>query len=88
MGQSLHASAESSLDLSGEASGAVTWDLTLSQHTEARVDQLAKEIGGTRDDVFKKAVALLSLAVMAKHEGKRIAIVDSDGNIDTEITGF
>jgi hypothetical protein len=66
----------------------VTWDVTLSTQTEACVDQLARDIGGTREDVFRLALALFTLAVEAKHEGKRIAIVDDEGNIDTEIKGF
>jgi hypothetical protein len=68
--------------------GLVTWDVTLSTRTEACVDQLATDIGGTREDVFRLALALFTVAVEAKHQGKRIAIVDDEGNVDTEIQGF
>ena len=65
-----------------------TWDLNMSSKMVSHLNQLARDIGGSREDVFKRALALLTVAVKAKQEGKGIAIVDQDGTIDTEITGI
>ena len=87
MGRALPVSAESTASFSDKAD-VVTWDLRMSPSMESHVYQLARDIEGSREDVFKRALALLTIAVSAKHEGKGIAIVDENGNIDTEITGF
>jgi hypothetical protein len=87
MGRAVSASAESKSDLS-DKDDVVTWKLNMTPKTESHFNQLARDIGGTREDVLKRALVLLTIAVGAKQEGKGIAIVDEDGNIDTEITGF
>jgi hypothetical protein len=66
----------------------VTWDLSMTTRTEAHLDQLARDIRGSREDVLRRALALLTVAVRAKREGKGIAIIDQEGHVDTEITGI
>jgi hypothetical protein len=80
-------STESKLGLSDKAH-VVTWDLSMTPKTESHLNQLARDIGGSREDVLRLAVALLTVAVRAKQDGKKLAIVDDQGNIDTEITDF
>jgi hypothetical protein len=80
-------STESKLGLSDKAN-AVTWDLSMSPSMESHINQLARDIGGSREDALKRALALLTVAVKARQEGKGLAIVDEQGNVDTEITGF
>jgi hypothetical protein len=80
-------STESKRDLSDNAD-LVTWDLTMTSKTAGRLNQLARDIEGSPEDVLGLALALFTVAVRAKQEGKGIAVVDPEGNIDTEITGF
>ena len=86
MGRDVYAQAETRVGLSDE--GSVAMDLELSRSTDDELGRLAEEIHGTKTDVFKWGLALLSLAVDAKKRGKRLAIVDASGHIDTEITGL
>ena len=83
----MSASTESKLGLSDKAD-VVIWDLSISPGMESHINQLARDIGGSREDALKRALALLTVAVKARQEGKGLAIVDEQGNIDTEITGF
>ncbi len=87
MGRAVFSPTESKSDVS-DRDDVVTWKLNMTPKTESHFNQLARDIGGSREDVLKRALALLTIAVGARHEGKGIAIVDEDGNIDTEITGF
>jgi hypothetical protein len=75
-------------DAPSKEAGVVTWKLSMSPKTDSHVDQLARDIGRSPEDVLGLSLALFTLAVRAKQEGKGIAIVDEQGNIDTEITGF
>jgi len=61
---------------------------TASPETSEEIDRLAREIHGSTEDVLARAVALLSLAVEARNQGKRVAIVDATNHVDTEITGI
>jgi hypothetical protein len=80
-------SAESRANFSDKAD-VVTWDFSMTPKTESHLNQLARDIGGSREDVFKVALALLTVAVRAEQEGKKLGGVDDQGNIDTEITDF
>jgi hypothetical protein len=68
--------------------GVVTWDLSMTPKTESHLNQLARDIGGSREDVFRLALSLLAVAVRAKQDGKKLALIDEQGNIDTESTAF
>ena len=52
-------STESKLGLSDKAD-VVTWDLSMTPKTESHLNQLARDIGGSREDVLRLAVALLT----------------------------
>jgi hypothetical protein len=78
--------AEPDLDLSDDDDKMRNFNLALSEKTNAKLDRIAKDIGVTKDDVFAWAFALLELAVKARKEGKRVAIVNADNSIETVIT--
>lgn len=77
MGNEVHMHVEDRLN--------VNLNLALSPKTESDIERLARDIHGTKDDVFTWALALLSLAVDAKKQGKRLAIVDEQGHVETDI---
>jgi hypothetical protein len=83
MGRESSAVAEPELELGHDKW--LNFNLTVSEQTNAKLDRMAQEIGVTKDDVFAWAFALLELAVKAKKEGKRIAIVDADNSIEMVI---
>jgi hypothetical protein len=84
MGRKIPVSAENP---SGLGDATVAMSLTLSTETEATIERLAREIHGTKADAFAWGLALLELAVQAWSDGKRLAIVDQQGGLVTEITG-
>ena len=87
MGRVISASAEDKARFSDNAN-VVTWNISMSPSTESNIDQLAGEIGVAPENALGLGLALLHVVMKAKKEGKRIAIVDDQGNIDTEITGI
>lgn len=88
MGTVIPVAVESRATASSDSNADVDQGLAVSPGTEAVIERLAKEIGGTKVDVFSRALALFNLAVESKRQGKRLAIVDADDHVDTEITGF
>ncbi len=84
----------SDLNMTGVSSGTFprmkgsAFGFAVSAETDAEIDRLAHAIGGSKEDVFSRALALLKLAVEAKTRGKRVAIIDAEDHIDTEITGI
>lgn len=87
MGRSLAESPRTRAPFSAD-DDVVTWDLSMTTQSEAHWNQLARDIGGSRADVLRRALALLTIAVRARQEGKGLAIIDQEGNVDTEITGI
>lgn len=83
MGREIHVSAEDRLHVSD-----TTTSLTVPPETDANVEQLARDIGASKAEVFARALALLRLAVDAKGQGKRVGVVDREGHLETEITGL
>jgi hypothetical protein len=66
----------------------VRLSLDISPEFNAVLDRLAHEIGGTKGDVFNKAIALLEVAVDAKRQGKKLGIAEKDQPLTTEIVGI
>jgi hypothetical protein len=84
MGQEIPVSTESNLRLSSN----VSLILEMPPDEDARIEDLARQIGGGKTDVFRHALGLLALAVRAREEGKRLGIIGRDGKIEAEITGL
>jgi hypothetical protein len=53
-----------------------------------RLDLLAGELGGSKSDVFRKAIALVEVALNAKRRGGKVAIVDDDNHIVATVVGL
>lgn len=60
----------------------------ISPQWNDELNDLAAKIGGTKSDVFRKAIALLELAVDARDKGKKFGIAEIDQPLATEIVGI
>jgi len=84
MGRELPVSAESKLSLGPR----VKVTLEMSPQLDADLDNLAEELGVTKGGAVLKGIGLLKIALEAKREGKRVAIIDDRDDSEQEITGF
>jgi len=57
----------------------------VSPELSVMLQEMARDYGTTKEGAILKAIGLLRLAYDARREGKRVAIVDGDGEIDQEI---
>ena len=62
--------------------------LDVSYELNARLEQLAKESASTTSEVLRKAFTLFDLVADATKQKNRIAILDQDKNLLTEIVGI
>lgn len=60
-------------------------NLDLSPELYKTINNLAQQMNGDNAEVLLKAIALLEIAVEAKHEGKHLWIADDNHNLETEI---
>lgn len=65
--------------------GTVRLSLDVSVELNELVNQLAKDTSSTKSDVLRRAVTLLSIAVDARRQGKKIGIAERDQPLTTEI---
>ena len=63
----------------------VRLSLDVSDELNNLIKQLAKETNSTKSDVLRRAITLLSVAVEAKRQGKKIGIAEKDQPLTTEI---
>lgn len=52
------------------------------------LQEIADQIDGSKTEVFKKAIALMRVAVDAKRNGRRLGIADKNQPLITEIVGL
>jgi hypothetical protein len=93
MGRDLPASAETQMGVAGGMGVAVgdgrsSMTLLVPPATEVEIEDMARELGIGKADVFSRALALLRLGMRAKEDGMRLAVVDSQGKPQIEITGL
>ncbi len=62
--------------------------LDITPELNTLLDTLATNIGGTKSDVLRKAIALMEVAVDAKRQGKKFGIAEKDQPLATEIIGI
>lgn len=60
---------------------------SITDALDKRLDELASELGGSKSDLLRKAIALIEVVVNAKRHGRRIAVVDEDQRVVTTIVG-
>lgn len=63
----------------------VRLSLDVSVELNVLIGQLASDTNSTKSDVLRRAVTLLSIAVDAKRQGKKIGIAEKDQPLTTEI---
>jgi predicted DNA-binding protein len=63
-------------------------NFVVSRDVNNTLENLAKKTGGTKSEVFRKAIALMEVMVEAKHQGKTIQIVEKGQPLTTEIIGL
>ncbi|MBI1760147.1 MAG: DNA-binding protein [Acidobacteria bacterium] len=66
----------------------VRLSLDISPELNTLLENLAGNIGGTKSDVLRKAIALMEVAVDAKRQGKKFGIAEKDQQLATEIIGI
>lgn len=66
----------------------VRLSLDITPELNTLLDTLATNIGGTKSDVLRKAIALMEVAVDAKRQGKKFGIAEKDQPLATEIIGI
>ncbi|MCU0545709.1 MAG: DNA-binding protein [Oscillatoriaceae cyanobacterium Prado104] len=66
----------------------VRLNFVVSSEINDTLEELANKTGGTKTEVFRRAIALMEVIVDAKEEGKKVGITDKDRNLVTEIVGI
>jgi hypothetical protein len=61
--------------------------ITVSAELDGILGEMAEFYGTSKEGVVLNAIGLLRLAFLARREGKGVAIIDQDGEIDQEIEG-
>jgi predicted transcriptional regulator len=66
----------------------VRLNFVVSSEINETLEELANKTGGTKTEVFRRAIALMEVIVDAKEQGKKVGIADKDRNLVTEIVGI
>ncbi len=70
------------------AAGKVRLTVDVSKELNQILEDIAEETGGTKSEVFRKAIALLDVAHKAKMSGKHVGIARDQDALETEIVGL
>lgn len=62
--------------------------LSVSPELNARLDNLAQSGHTTKSEVLRKAIALFDVAAQAKAENNRLAVLDQNKQLLSEIIGI
>jgi len=63
----------------------VRLNFVVSPEVNEVLETLAHKTGGTKTEVFRRAIALMEAVVDAKQQGKKIGIADKDQPLVSEI---
>ncbi|GAA6620260.1 DNA-binding protein [Scytonema sp. NUACC26] len=63
----------------------IRFNLDVSPEVHETLEKLAQKIGGTKSDVLRQAIALMQIAIIAKENGKKFGIVETNQDLTTEI---
>ncbi|MGH9957398.1 MAG: CopG family transcriptional regulator [Pyrinomonadaceae bacterium] len=66
----------------------VRLSLDLSQELNETLDRLAAEGGTTKSELLRKAIALVDVATQAKQKHQKLAIVDEQEHVISQIVGL
>ncbi|MDJ0677438.1 MAG: ribbon-helix-helix protein, CopG family [Calothrix sp. MO_167.B42] len=62
--------------------------LDVSPEVNEIINELAHKSGVSKSDILRKSIALMELAVKAKARGEKVAFVDENQVVNTEIVGI
>jgi len=62
--------------------------LQITADLNERLEAIARETGGTKSDVLRRAFALMEVAHRGRKEGKRLGFAKSESVLETEIVGI
>lgn len=68
--------------------GKVRLSLDVSPELNELLESLARTLRVTKSDILRKAIVLMKVALDAKLKKKKLAIVDQDQPVQTEIVGL
>ena len=63
----------------------VRLNFVVSSEINRTLEELAEKTGGTKTEVFRRAITLMELIVDAKQQGKKVGITHKDQALETEI---
>ena len=66
----------------------VRLNVVISDDLALVLDQMAEESQTTKSELFRKALTLFEVAREGRRAGKKLALVDRDGHVATEIVGL
>jgi len=66
----------------------VRLSVDITPEMNRRMDEMARALGGTKAEVFRKAIALLGVAIEAKQNNKKFGVAEKDQPLVTEIVGI
>ncbi|MBF0372922.1 MAG: ribbon-helix-helix protein, CopG family [Alphaproteobacteria bacterium] len=68
--------------------GMVRLNMTISDDLAQALDRMAAESQQSKSELLRKALTLFEVAREGKREGKKLALMDRDGHVETEIVGL
>lgn len=66
----------------------VRLSVDITPELNRRMGEMARAIGGTKAEVFRRAIALMGVAIEARQDGRKLGIVEKDQPLATEIVGI
>ncbi|NUP57617.1 MAG: DNA-binding protein [Gemmatimonadaceae bacterium] len=68
--------------------GKIRLSFDITPELNEQIEDIASAVGGSKTEVFRKAIALLRVAVDAKQSGRKFGIAEKDQPLATEIVGL
>jgi len=69
----------------GREAPSIPLDLVITPSADKAMGEIAAKLGVGKADVLSWGLAILKVAMDAKEEGKKLAIVDQAGNVTAEL---
>ena len=66
----------------------VRLNVTISDDLAETLDKISTESQTSKSEVLRKALVLFEVARDGKRDGKKVALIDRDGHVATEIVGL
>lgn len=71
-----------------EKTAMIRMNVSMSDNLAAKLNEWSEESDTSKSEIFRKALTLFAVAQDGKREGKKLGLVDKDGNMVTEIVGL